>query len=244
MNEAPSRSERREQSRKRSRVGIAIGVAVVVVIAVVVGALVLTSGSDSGSKSATSNSASVTVPNTKLTLAAGDVSADSAGAAVTVPPEVTQAAITSIGSYVKIATVDPLRSAKPAADLAGVFDAATLARVIGVDRAALVDEGLPKVTGNLDVVAKPVTMVGLGDQDGKLTLLTASIDLDVTGVVKGVPAAAGPLHIVRTGSFVFTPDPSGAWKVSVYSIDVNRAGGGIDPITTTTTAAKASGTQR
>ena len=140
---------------------------------------------------------------------------------MTVPPEVTQAAIDTIGSYVKIATVEPLRSAKPAADLAGVFDAAALARVIGVDRVALVDEGLPKVTGDLDVVAKPVAITGLGDQDGKLTLLTASIDLDITGAVKGVPAAAGPLHIVRTGSFVFTPDATGTWKVSAYSMNVN-----------------------
>jgi hypothetical protein len=234
MTETPSRSERREQSRKRSRVGLAVGIAVVVVIAVVVGALVFSSGGDDSKATPSASSAAA---HTKVTLDAGDVTADSVGAPVTVPPEVTQAAMDTIGSYVKIATVNPLRTAKPAADLAEVFDPAALARVISVDRAALVDEGLPKVTGDIEVVAKPVAITGLGDQDGKLTLLTASIDLDVTGAAKGATAKAVPLHIVRSGSFVFTPDASGAWRVSAYSMIVNRAGGGIDPITTTTTTA-------
>ena len=58
----------------------------------------------------------------------GDVSADSAGPPATVTPEQAQAVLDVVSTYVKDATVQPLRTAQPAtADLAGVFDAATLA---------------------------------------------------------------------------------------------------------------------
>lgn len=236
MDEPTSRAERRAHSRGRSRVWVIAGGALVAVIAIALGAVLLSSGG--GESSNASKAPPVTVAKTNVTLAAGDVSADSVGAPVTVSPEVVKATIDSIGTYLKVATVDPLRSAKPAADLSAVFNQAALARVIGVDRSALVDEGLPQVAGELDVVATPVAITGLGDQDGKLALLTASINLDITGTVKSAAKGAktDPLHIVRTGSFVFTPDANGAWKVSAYSIDVNRAGGGIDAPTSTTAA--------
>lgn len=237
MDEPTSRAERRAHSRGRSRVWVIAGGALVAVIAIALGAVLLSSGGGDESSNA-SKAPPVTVAKTNVTLAAGDVSADSVGAPVTVSPEVVKATIDSIGTYLKVATVDPLRSAKPAADLSAVFNQAALARVIGVDRSALVDEGLPQVAGELDVVATPVAITGLGDQDGKLALLTASINLDITGTVKSAAKGAktDPLHIVRTGSFVFTPDANGAWKVSAYSIDVNRAGGGIDAPTSTTAA--------
>ena len=93
----------------------------------------------------------------------------SAGPPVTVTPEQSQAVLDVVGTYVKDATVQPLRSAKPAtADLAGVFDATTLTPATTTDRGVVFDEGLPKVTGDLDVVSQPIAIVGLGDQGGNL----------------------------------------------------------------------------
>jgi hypothetical protein len=196
-------------------------IAVVAVIAFAGG------GGDSGDDG---GDASRPVANTNVTLKLGEVTADSAGPPVTVSPEVADGVVDLVGEYLEVATVEPLRKAAPAGDLSGIFDAAALARVTGPDRAALVDEGAPEVTGDLDVVAKPVAVTGLGDQDGNLTLVTATIDLDVTGAT----AAKGPpLHILRTGYFVLTPDPAGVWKVSAYTITVGREGGGIDATTTT-----------
>ena len=53
----------------------------------------------------------------------------------------------------------------------------------------VLDEGLPKVTGDLNVTAQPITLVGLGDQGGNLVLVTATVDLDIQGgtAVKGAP---------------------------------------------------------
>ena len=239
-NEPSSRAERRAQAQQRSRAGLAIGVAVVVIIAaVVVGVLVFAGGGgDSGDDDG--GDASRPVANTNVTLELGEVTADSAGPPVTVGPEVTDGVIDLVGRYLEVATVEPLRKAAPAGDLSGVFDAAALARVNGPDRAALVDEGAPEVTGDLDVVAKPVAVTGLGDQSGNLVLVTATLDLDVTGAT----AAKGPpLHILRSGYFVLTPDPAGVWKVSAYGITVGREGGGIDATTTTAATTGAGGGQ-
>ena len=85
----------------------------------------------------------------------------------------------------------------------------------------MVDEGLPKVTGDLNVTAQPIAVVGLGDQGGAIVLATATIDLDI----QGVTAAKGdPLRIVRKGDLVLTPDASGAWKVTAFNIAVARIG--------------------
>jgi hypothetical protein len=173
---------------------------------------------------------------TEIKIPLGDVTADSAGAPATVAPEQSQRIIDALTTYVKGATVQPLRSGKPAtADFHGVFDAATLASATTNDRGIVLDEGLPKVTGDLTVTAQPVTIVGLADQAGDLTLATARFTLDVTGNTAG---QGGPLHIVRHGDFVLEPDPTGVWKITAYNLAVARDGAGLSPTTSTTGATK------
>jgi hypothetical protein len=232
--DAASPVERRERVRRRNRViGIGAGV-LAVIVAVVVVLVAVGGGSDDSTSSST---APVTAQHgNSVELPLGDVSAESAGPAVTVTPETSQRVISAIGDYVKGATVQPLRSGTPAtADLATVFDAGTLTRATTTDRGVVFDEGLPKVTGPLDVVAQPISLVGLGDQGGNLTLVTAAVLLDVKGqtAVKG-----GPLHIVRRADFVLAPDGTGAWKVTAYDMVVTRDGAGLDTTTTTTGVAQ------
>jgi hypothetical protein len=232
MDEAASRTERRDQTRTRNRmIGIVAGVAAVVAAVVVV---LLVAGGDSGTTKSTSTAPVTVLRGDNVSLPLGDVTADSAGPAVTVTPEQSQQVLSVMGNYVKGATVEPLRSGAPSkADLGTVFDAGTLAQATGTDRGIVLDEGLPKVTGTLDVLAQPITLVGLGDQGGNLSLVTAGVLVDV----KGQTAAKGaPLHIVRKADFVLAPDGAGAWKVTAYSMVVTRAGGGLDATTTTTTA--------
>ena len=236
MDEAKSRAEQRDQSRKRQSqksrrllLGIGGGVIVVAIIAVVV-ALV----GGGGDKGTSAGQATTVVPNTNVSLQLGDVSADSAGPPAQLAPEQSQAILKVVGDYLTAATVDPLRSAKPAGDLSALFGAGALARVTGPDRAVMLDEGLPKVTGDLNITSQPVTVVGLGDQGGAIVLATATIDLDIQGVtaVKG-----GPLRILRKGDLVLTPDASGAWKVTAFNIAVARTGAGLDSVTTTSPTA-------
>ena len=233
MDDGLTRAERRAQSRPRSRTGLVVGAVVVVLIAVAVGAVLVMSGGSSDD--AEDAAGTRQVANTDIAIEAGEVTADSAGPPVSVSPEQASAVIDLIGDYVETAIVKPLRTGQPAGDLAGVFDAAALARAQGIDRAALVDEGLPKVAGHLTVTATPVAIAGLGDQAGNLVALTAAVDLDVSASAVG---KAAPLHIVRTGSFVLSPDGGGAWKVSAYDVQVTRDGGGIDVPVTTAAAAR------
>ena len=183
----PTRAERRAQEHRRSRAWVAVGAAVLVVVAVVVGVLVFSGGGDESSDGGGGDGeqASRPVANTNVTLMAGDVTAESAGPPVSVAPEITSGVIDLIGRYIEIATVEPLRNAQPAGDLSGIFDVAALAKATGPDRALLVDEGLPQVTGDLDVAAQPVAITGLGDQAGNLVLVTATLTLDITGDSRG-----------------------------------------------------------
>jgi hypothetical protein len=150
-----------------------------------------------------------------------------------VTQEQADAVLKVVTDYVDAASVGPLRTAQPAGDLASIFDAGALARVTGVDRAVMVDEGLPKVTGDLSVTAKPVDVVALADQGGAIVLATASLDLEITG---DAHVRAGPLKVARRGDLVLAPDASGAWKITSFSVIVSRTGAGLDPTTTTLAA--------
>jgi hypothetical protein len=232
MEEEPPRAERREsaQSRNRRLLFIIGGVVLALVAVALIVVLVSGGGGGGGGKTATKPTASQPAPGTKVTLQLGDVSADSAGPPAQLTPDQAQAVLTVMRNYLTIATVQPLRSGKPAGDLAGVFDPGAIATVNGTDRGVMIDEGLPKVTGELDVAAQPVTVVALADQTGAILLATAKLDVDITG---GTKVKGAPLHILRQGDFVLTPDASGAWKVTQYNVTVARSGAGLDPTTTT-----------
>ena len=205
--------------RRIATAALALGVAV---------ALVSCSGGSDDERAAPSTTAQ---PTTEINIPLGDVTADSAGAPVTVTSDQSQRIIDALTTYVKGATVQPLRSGKPAtADFSGVFDPATLASATTVDRGVVLDEGLPRVTGDLTVTAQPVAIVGLGDQTGTVTLATAALTLDVTGKTA---AKGGSIHVVRRGDFVLQPDPTGVWKITAYNVAVARDGAGLSPTSTT-----------
>ena len=238
MDEATSRADPRDRSplrhpRRNRRLLRVLGGGVVVAMIVVLAGC--GGGGDEKSKSAPPSTTKV--PNTNVSLALGDVSAESAGPPAQLSPAQSQAILKVVGDYLTAATVDPLRSARPAGDLSALFAGGALARVTGPDRPVMVDEGLPKVTGDLDVTAQPVKVVGLGDQSGTIVLATASIDLDIQGVTADEGA---PLRILRKGDLVLTPDPTGAWRVSAFNVAVARSGGGLDPTTTTAPTASTS----
>lgn len=226
MTDPTTRAERRVQSHRPGRTAAVVGAGCVVIAAVVVAILLASGGSDDDD----SASSKRRVAATNISLTTGEVTADSAGPPVTVPADLAEHVVTLVGDYIEIATVKPLRTAAPAGDLAGVFSPPALARVNGIDRPAFVDDGIPKVTGDLNVVVQPVAITGLGDQDGHLVALTAAIGIDVIAPTR---SAVAPLHITRTGYFVLTPDATGTWTVSAYKLVVGRGGAGIDPTTTT-----------
>ena len=228
--------DRRARRRRLSR-----SVSAVVVIAVFA-AIALASCSGGDESSDTKKATTTTKAETKVDITLGPVSADSAGLPATVSADQSQRVLDAITTYVKGAMVQPLLSGKPAtADFGGVFDPTTLASATTTDRAVVLDEGLPKVTGNLTVTAPPVWLLGLGDKSGNLVLITASIRLDATGETK---VKGDPLHIERRADLVFQPDASGTWKITSYDMVVSRAGSGLTPTTTTTASSTTTGAKK
>jgi len=100
----------------------------------------------SGGGDSASSAATTSLPrSTRIELPLGDVSADSAGAPVNVSPEQSQAVLDVLDTYLKDATVQPLRSGKPAsADLGAVFDATTLTPATTTDRGVVLMHDLWK----------------------------------------------------------------------------------------------------
>jgi hypothetical protein len=233
----PKRSRRLAGSRPRVLAAASLAIAATVFAGC--------SGGGDSSSSSDSSPSSTAAPAAKTNVAVplGEVIADSAGAPAQFTPEQSQSVMKVVSDYLMLATIGPLRTAKPAGDLTAVFDGRALAAATGVDRAVLLDEGLPEVTGVLNVLGQPVRIVALADQDGGIVLATATLDVAIEGVTK-VPGA--PLRILRKGDLVLAPD-GGGWKVTGYTLAVARTGAGLDPTTTTAaidaTPASAKGTK-
>src|SRR4051812_23590706 len=140
-------SARRSRTRRRALI------AAVAVLVVTLGAgLTLAGCSGGGDDQAATTTTTTTAPAAKTTvnLALGDVTADSAGAPVTIAADQSQHVLDALTTYVKGAIVQPLRTGKPAtADFGAIFDGNTLTSATTTDRGILLDEGLPKVAGDL-----------------------------------------------------------------------------------------------
>jgi len=169
-------------------------------------------------------------PKPVVKIAPGAVTVYKVGEAPdTIPDDVRNAVMATLTGYVNAATVTPLR--KGAIDDAGLATAlapAVAARLAGPDRAVLIDEGLPKATSKVKVTATPVALTGLADGAGSVVVVTATVDTTTT-----VKTTKGKLVIKRAGDLVLEPD-NGTWKITGYTLNVDRAGKAVRPTTTTT----------
>ena len=194
--------------------------------AAVVAVVVVTACSDSESDKARPGPAPTEPPPPiTFSVSAGDVHAVT-GPAPAFPDDVRTKVTATLERYLADAVLGPLRSGQPAGDLGPVFTAGALARVNGPDRAALVDEGLPRA-GDLQAEAASARLAALADAGTAVTVVAAAVDLRLhTG-------GADSVAIVRTGDLVLVADGD-AWKIDGYHIRTARdsAGGGV----TTTTA--------
>jgi hypothetical protein len=174
--------------------------------------------------------------STTVDIEVGAASVHAAGIPAEFPADVRDQVLTGVVSYVDAAMVTPLRKGKAdEAKLAALFDQGAAARLAGPDRAVLLDEGLPKVAGAIEVVATGPYRLALGalqERDGQTVLVAAALDLRLTA-----EAEEGTIEIQRLGSIVFAKDLSGAWKITAWTLGVNRSGPGVTVSTTTPTAA-------
>ena len=238
---AATRAQRQAQNRPTGRSGGRSGgtrwglVAALAVLGVVVVAaaafFVLKKDSNEKSAPAFKASTAVDLQSGATTIAGVSFIAD-------FPPDVQNQVLATLGAYVDNGIVTPLRKGKATdASLAAAFDTAAIARLVGPERAIVLDENLPKAVGKITVTTPPVPLSALIDRDNTPLLVTT----DVQFAVKA-RTAKGVVTINRTGSFVFAPDASGAWKITGWTLSTDRGGPGVTPApaasdpTTTTVA--------
>lgn len=138
------------------------------------------------------------------------------------------AVLETLNRYLEAAVLTPLRTGGPAGDLTPLFNPPALARVVpgGVDRFAFIDENLPPVS-DLRSERAVAGLTALAGQDGKISVVTAGLDLHLVGHVAGAP-----ISVVRTGEVVLMPEGN-TWRIDAYDIKVVRTL--ADETTTTTT---------
>ncbi len=136
-------------------------------------------------------------------------------------------ALDTLNRYLEAAVLTPLRTGGPAGDLAPLFTppAAAKVTVVGPDRSAFIDEGLPPLS-DVHKEAAVAQLTALAGSDGAMSVITAGLDLRLTAHVGGEPVA-----IQRTGELVLMPE-AGGWRIDAYELKVVRT---LDEDTTTTT---------
>ena len=133
----------------------------------------------------------------------------------------------TLNRYLETAVLTPLRSGGPAGDLAPLFTPLAAPRVltVGPDRAAFIDEGLPPAT-DLRREKGVATLTGLGGRDALLSVVSAQLDLRLTGLVGGAP-----LTVVRSGELVLITE-GGRWRIDAWDLRVTRTLAGVSTTTT------------
>ena len=227
-----ARAARRAESNggtPRSRRLLA-AVALVAVALVAVGVVVVTGG---GGKDTPPLDTSTTVQ-----LELGELTVESVNPfGAEFPPEASEAALAAIEAYVQDATVKPLRSGRVTdSALPEIFDDAALAYLpTAADRSVLFDEGLPKAVGKVTVVGVPIALTVLLDNTKTPKLISATIDLEIKARSK-----KGVMTVHRTGTLVLSPQLDATWKITAWTLHVERGGPGVattptDPTATTIT---------
>lgn len=185
----------------------------------------------SGGDGKSASSTPTTRAGTAVTIAAGPVTIASSGTEGTLSDADRAAVVDTVRRYVTAASIDPLQG-RPVGDLTVVFTPSAVAQVKGHDHAAMLDDRLPKATGKVTAVAKPLAMTALGDPTGAIVLVGVNLDLHLEAA-----AAKGPVDVQRTGGLVLAKDGD-TWKIASYRVTVTRTGAGLPPAaaSTSTTA--------
>jgi hypothetical protein len=134
----------------------------------------------------------------------------------------------TLNRYLEEAVLTPLRTGGPAGDLTPLFTPLSGVHVmaVGDNRAAFIDEGLRPAT-DLRKDTAVARLTALAGADGAMSVITADLDLKLSGLVDGAP-----LFLERAGELVLVPE-GGTWRIDAWDLKVTRR---LAQTTTTTTA--------
>ena len=220
-----TRAERRAASARRSRPLQVVTVVALLALLGAAGYFFFLRDDDGGGGGSVD-----TVSIGDVDLVVGEVRNENAGFPAQLPPEVQDQVMTTVGAYVKAALLDVVSEGEPGGDLATVFDAGAAARLTGPDRAVLVEEGLPELTGDFEPSAQPVVLTGLSDGTGAFVLVSAFFNYAANAEVEG-----GRVTITRATELTMVPEGAN-WKITGYDVVVTRDSPGTGTTTTTATS--------
>ncbi len=162
------------------------------------------------------------------TIEPGAVLIETAGPSGNLSDVDSDAVIKTIRNYISAATVDPLLTGS-AGDLAPLLTAAAGSSLDATDRNALLDEGLPKATGPIQVVVVPIKLTALVDKDGVIDLVGALLEVTVSAETD-----SGPVQVHRGGDLLLRREGL-AWRIESFRLVVGRTGKGVATPTTSGT---------
>jgi hypothetical protein len=196
---------------------IGVGVAAVVLLGVAALIFFLVGDGDGDSDKSRPTKKSVS-GNVNLVL--GGVQNANAGAPATLSDESANQIMQVIGVYVDQGLVTPVKTGRPAQNVAELFDAGTQVAIQGPDKDVLFENGQPERTGDFIPTAAPVIITALSDGNGQFVLATAGFTYTSEVGVQG-----GTLKTTRTVALTMTPEAG--WKITGYDVGVIREGAGV-----------------
>lgn len=194
-------------------------------LAVTAAAVLLLSACSSDDDAASATTTSTSIPEVEITLAITGVEANG-----TAPPseDVVEAAVATLDEYIAGAVVAPLQTGEVADDLEAAFMPEAAARLDTDDRAALVDDRLPRLP-RVRAKRADVSLSTLAGPDGQIGVIVASLDLAIRAT-----GDDDDLDITHAGDLALVPDGA-SWKIDSYSMHTTRE---RHPEPTTTTEAE------
>ncbi|HEX9991288.1 MAG TPA: hypothetical protein VGB14_00020 [Acidimicrobiales bacterium] len=132
------------------------------------------------------------------------------------PAAVEEAVVGVVASYVQRATIDPMSHGAAADGVRDLFTGAAEQRLLGDDRATLVDEGLPAARPVVRPVAD-LRLTALAGPSGSVELVTVGLLVDV----QGETADGRTVKVNRLGELTLAP-ADGGWRIESYAMSVQR----------------------
>jgi hypothetical protein len=204
--------------------------AVAVVALVAVTPLAACSGGDDDTTAQTPATEKIEVPGSDVTLVASRVHVSSAAGKRGLDTGVKRAVMRQTRRYVEQAIVRPLLQGKKAGSSFGDLFAPGLRRLATkADRAALTDEGVGKVSADLNAPKTKVVVNALVDHRGDLQFVATHFGFKLRSEINGAP-----LVINRSTELVFEQTPKDQWIVSSYRVVVTRRAGSSKTSTSAT----------
>jgi hypothetical protein len=121
--------------------------------------------------------------------------------------------------YLRDAVLTPMRDGAPGPGLDHIATDVARARLLGPDRAALLDEGLPPSEAVVADRAE-ARLTGLAGHDGAPAIVVATVEIDAHGDGDGRPT------VQRRGELVLVPAGAG-WLIDGYTMSVTRTAGDL-----------------